>query len=232
MFTMGQRLGLGKRCGSRGREARQRGPIITIQRPIRTTTLQSILSQTRFPSRRGVTCPAGRSGSATGVRSAHAPRCTQPWSPRWPEIRKAGTSGGLRKFRGIHRGGHLAVILTWRRLGNLGPAFRLLAQGQERREVFLLCGLVERGKVAQERAATDRVAERHLGLLEQAGLFLVTESPPTVAPQDQDSGEQVSSGPVFLVQPLNVIAAARPGDFRVEEGFLEQNMGTGCTIQF
>src|SRR5271165_201050 len=44
MFTMGQRLGLGKRCGSRGREARQRGPIITIQRPIRTTTLQSILS--------------------------------------------------------------------------------------------------------------------------------------------------------------------------------------------
>src|SRR5271157_2130327 len=45
MFTMGQRLGLGKRCGSRGREARQRGPIITIQRPIRTTTLQSILSQ-------------------------------------------------------------------------------------------------------------------------------------------------------------------------------------------
>src|SRR5271166_943467 len=48
MFTMGQRLGLGKRCGSRGREARQRGPIITIQRPIRTTTLQSILSQSGF----------------------------------------------------------------------------------------------------------------------------------------------------------------------------------------
>src|SRR5271166_3903802 len=48
MFTMGQRLGLGKRCGSRGREARQRGPIITIQRPIRTTTLQSILSHPLF----------------------------------------------------------------------------------------------------------------------------------------------------------------------------------------
>ncbi len=126
----------------------------------------------------------------------------------------------------------MAVILTWRRLGNLGPAFRLLAQGQERREVFFLCGLVERGQVAQERAATDRVVKHHLGLLEQAGLFLVTESPPTVAPQDQESGEQIAAGPVFLVQPVNVIVAARPAHFGVEEHFLEQNMGTGCTIQF
>ena len=101
------------------------------------------------------------------------------------------------------------MVLPWRRLGNLGPAFPLLAKGQERREVFLLCGLVERGQVAQERAATDRVVKHHPGLFEQAGLFLVIESPPTVVPQDQDSGEQIAAGPVFLVQPVNVIAAAR-----------------------
>ena len=124
------------------------------------------------------------------------------------------------------------MFLTWRRLGNLGPAFPLLAKGQERSAVFLLCGLVERGQVAQERAATDRVIKHHPGLFEQAGLFLVIESPPTVVPQDQDSGEQIAAGPVFLVQPVNVNAAARPGDFRVEEHFLEQNMGTGCAIHF